>query len=220
MTAQTAQTVSAPTTYPSGTIVALNMPIDDYLATYASTFHEWVKGMVIKMAPVTLRHAELVDYLKQLFLAYFALNPIGRVLGEPFVMRLDAVESVREPDLQIILHANPGELTETAMIGPADVCIEVVSEESSARDYGDKFEEYERAGVREYWTVDPLRQECRFFRLGASGRYATILPDAAGDYRTPALPGFAVHVPTLWQEALPDFFAIGQAVRAMLEAGT
>jgi hypothetical protein len=27
----------------------------------------------------------------------------------------------------------------------------------------------------------------------------------------------ALHVPTLWQETLPDFFAIGEAVRAMVE---
>jgi len=31
------------------------------------------------------------------------------------------------------------------------------------------------------------------------------------------LPHLALHVPTLWQEPLPDFFAIGEAVRAMVE---
>lgn len=195
-------------------VVARDVSADDYLTIYAESHHEWVQGVVIKMTPVSVHHDLLTAYFRHLFDAYLALNPIGNVRSAPFVMRLEAVDAIREPDLQIILHTNPGQLTDTAMIGPADVCIEVVSGESVARDYGHKFEEYEKAGVREYWIVDPLRQECRFFRLQDTGHYATVLPDQADMcYRSPLLPRLALHVPTLWQEPLPDFFAIGQAVR-------
>jgi Uma2 family endonuclease len=188
---------------------------EEYLAHFAEERYEWTKGAIVKMAPISLKHAELVDYLRDVLKAYFALNPIGRVLGEPFVMRLDAVESIREPELQVILHTNPGQLTETAMIGPADICIEVVSQESTARDYGEKFEEYEKVGVGEYWILDPVRHECRFHQLQESKLYSTLYPDADGYYHTPRLPHLALHVPTLWQETLPDIFAIGEAVRAM-----
>jgi Uma2 family endonuclease len=197
--------------------VAITISADEYLERYAADHYEWVKGVVVKMSPVSKRHALLVDYLKDLFRAYFTLNPIGAVFGEPFIMRLDAVEVIREPDLQIILHTNPGQLTETGMIGPADICVEVVSSESVARDYGKKFEEYEKAGVGEYWIIDPLRQECRFHRLGDSGLYTTIQPDEQDYYRTPRLPKLMLHVSTLWQDPLPDFFAIGQAVQTMLK---
>lgn len=213
----TAQATSAPVTFPSGQIIAFDMPADEYLAHYASEFCEWVQGVVIKMTPVTAAHDRLTAYFRLLLEAYFALKPIGQVRSAPFVMRLDALQTMREPDLQVILHTNSGSLTDTAMIGPADICIEIVSDESIARDYGDKFEEYEKAGVQEYWIVDPLRQECRFLRRQTTGRFATVLPDQTGHYRTPLLPGLGLHVPTLWQEPLPDFFAIGQAVQAMLE---
>ncbi len=211
------QTASAPVTYPAGPIIAFDVPADDYLARYASAFCEWVQGVVIRMIPVTAAHDRLAAYFRLLLEAYFALRPIGQVRSAPFVMRLDSVEAMREPDLQVILHTNSGSLTDTAMIGPADICIEIVSEESITRDYGDKFEEYEKAGVAEYWIVDPLRQECRFLRLQPGGRYATVLLDQGGHYRTPLLPGLALHIPTLWQEPLPDFFAIGQTVQALLE---
>jgi len=215
----TSQTASAPVTYPAGHIIALNVPAEEYLARYAGDFCEWSQGAVIRLTPVSSAHDRLSTYFRLLLEAYFALKPLGQVRSAPFVMRLDAVGTMREPDLQVILHTNSGSLTETAMIGPADICIEIVSDESIARDYGDKFEEYEKAGVAEYWIVDPLRQECRFLRRQATGRFATILPDQGGHYRSPLLPSLELHVPSLWKEPLPDFFAIGQAVQAMLRSG-
>ncbi|MBN1965507.1 MAG: Uma2 family endonuclease [Anaerolineae bacterium] len=200
-------------TLPGGQIIALDVSAEDYLEQYAEHHYEWVKGVVVKMAPVSAKHDDLTGYLRELFRAYFALHPIGIVRSEPFVLRIETTPSYREPDLQVILNDNPGELTDTAMIGPADICIEVVSPGSVAIDHGEKFEEYEAAGVREYWIVDPLREECRFYRLQESGRYATFQPDEADTYHTPLLPHFALHVPTLWQSTLPDFFAVGKLVQ-------
>jgi len=214
----TVLTIPAPAVLPAGEIVAVNVSAEEYMAAYAETFHEWAEGVVIKMSPESLRHARIIKYLQHVLDAYMALNPVGSVLTAPFVMQLDAIARFREPDVQVILNTNPGQLTDTAMIGPADICIEVVSAESVARDYGDKFAEYEKAGVREYWVVDPIRQRCQFNRLDAAGIYAAISPDDTGHYRTPLLPKLAVHVPTLWQADLPDFFAIGQAVQAMFNA--
>jgi Uma2 family endonuclease len=209
-------TLTLPATLPAGEIVATGVSAEDYMMNYAETFHEWVEGVVVKMSPVTLHHALLTQYLLQWLNAYFALNPIGRVVGEPFVMRLDTIGRLREPDLQVILNDNPGQLTNTAMIGPADICIEVISPESVARDYGDKFTEYEKAGVREYWIIDPLRQRCDFNRRGETELYTVIMPDETGHYHTPLLPKLALHIPTLWQDPLPDVVNIVQAVQTML----
>jgi Uma2 family endonuclease len=172
-----------------------------------------VKGEVIKLSPVSDEHDLLAIYLRIVFDTYFSFNPIGRAKNASFVMRLE--ESYHEPDIQVILDTNPGEFTKTGMLGPADICIEVVSPESVARDYGKKFEEYEKAGVREYWIIDPLRQECRFHRLQESKLYALIAPDTDGFYRTPLLPKLALHVPTLWAAELPNPIEIVRAVEAM-----
>ncbi|MDX2160896.1 MAG: Uma2 family endonuclease [bacterium] len=188
----------------------------DYMEHYAHARCEWVKGVLIPMSPVRLRHDQIDSYLRRLLEAYLSVNTIGIVVGAPFVMRLDVQESRREPDLQIILEGNPGTLTDTAMVGAADICVEIVSEESTSRDYGDKFNEYEAGGVREYWIIDPVRQEYRFFRLTDAKRCASQPLDAADNYRTPLLPGLAVHVPTLWSDPLPGYFAIADAMKAML----
>ncbi len=208
-----------PASEPAGEIVATGVSVDAYLATYAATFHEWVRGVVINVTPASLRHTLLTKYLLHLLDVYFELNPIGRALPAPFVMRLENTNSFREPDIQVILNGNPGQLTDTAMIGPADICIEVVSPESVVRDYGDKFEEYEKAGVREYWIIDPLRQRCDFNRLDKTGIFAVSAPEEMGNYRTPLLPRLELHIPTLWINELPGALAIVQAVQKMWEAG-
>lgn len=198
--------VPAPVPIPAGEVVAANVSADDYMEQYAGDFYEWVEGYVVKMAPVTYRHDEITGYDYILLKGYFALNPIGEVKRAPFVMRVDATNSRREPDLQIILKTNPGQMTETAMIGAADICIEVVSPESVAHDYGEKFVEYEKGGVREYWIFDPIRTEALFYRLGADGKYSLHRPDEQGNYTTPLLPRFRLHAPLHWEDFMPDFF--------------
>lgn len=189
---------------------------DEYMELFAGDFYEWVKGQVIKMHPITGTHDDLGFYLRMLLFTYFTMNPIGITRSAPFVLRMDAIDARREPDIQVILKSNPGTLTETAMIGPADICIEIVSPESVARDYGDKFQEYEQAGVPEYWIIDPIRKAHRFFRLNEEGVYIAYEPDANGFYRTPLLPKLTLHVPTLWQSPLPDILAIVESVRKMM----
>ncbi len=201
-----------------GEIVATNVSLDDYMEHYAKQHCEWVEGLVIRMAATTLKHDDLGYYLRQFFTAYFELRPIGQVRSEPFVMRLPAFPNRRrEPDLMVILKTNPYELKKTYLNGPADICIEIVSEESVERDHGDKFREYEQGGVPEYWIVDPLHHESRFYRLNEAGSYVRQNEDADGNYRTSLLPGLVLKVPTLWQDDLPGPAATARAVTAMLE---
>jgi Uma2 family endonuclease len=210
------QTITLPRTLPLGEIVAVEVDEDEYMRQHAECHCEWVGGVVVKMSPVSLQHDQIIGYLRELLRAYFALNPIGTVIGAPFVLRLAAAESRREPDLQVIFNNNPGQLRDTYMDGPADICIEVVSPGSVAVDYGEKFAEYERGGVGEYWIIDPARQVCHFYRLAESGLYGLHAPDANGIYATPRLPRFQLHVTGLWAEPLPDIVQVVDIVRAML----
>ena len=204
-----------PMTMPAGRIVALAVDADTYLRDYAATCHEWVDGTVIDVTPVSLDHNNLLKYLLKLFDAYFAVHPSGQTLIQPFVMRL--AQSFREPDVMLVLHTNPHELSATALYGAADVCIEIVSAESVSRDYGDKLVDYEQAGVNEYWIIDPLRQITTFYRLQAHSHYSLQQP-LDDVYTTPLLPKFQLNIARLWDDPLPDFFAIGAMIKAMFEA--
>jgi Uma2 family endonuclease len=195
-------------------ILATHVSLADYLEHYAERGCEWVEGTVYKMAPIGLRHENIRDYLRDVFRTYFVFKPVGIILGEPFVMRL---QFGREPDLMIVLKDNPIQPTETSLNGPANICIEIVSPGTVAVDHGDKFREYEQGGVPEYWILDPIRNETRFYRVNEKGIYIRHAEDEHGDYRTPQLPGFVLHVATLWQDVLPNIVEIVEAVRMMLK---
>jgi Uma2 family endonuclease len=200
----------------SGNVIAEDVSLEDYMAWYAAHHCEWVEGRVIQMAASTLQHFNIIQYLGRLFDAYFEMGSIGKYVGHSFVLRLPEFPNRRrEPDLMVILGENITNLKDTYMDGPPDICIEVVSEESTARDHGEKFEEYERGGVPEYWIIDPLREECRFYRLNDNGKYRR-QPETDGNYQTASLPKLILHVPTLWKNELPGPAATAQAVAQML----
>lgn len=201
---------------PTGEIVAENVSEDVYMARYAADFHEYVRGYVIKMSPASLRHNKISNYLMTLISTYLELNPIGDVIDAPFVMRLEEI-SRREPDVMVILDDNLPNLKPTFMDGPADICIEVVSPESTARDRGEKFQEFEKGGVTEYWIIDPIRNEAQFYRRNTDDIFKTITTDTQQDYTTSLLPGFRLHVPTLWQKQLPGAVATVDHVKSMLD---
>jgi Uma2 family endonuclease len=200
-----------------GRVVARDVSAEDYMAQHAAHFREWVEGVVIDVSPVTLKHDEIVGYLRELLRSYFALNRIGLVVGAPVVMQLDSMHSRREPDLQVILKSNPAQKAMAAIIGPADICIEVVSPESLKRDYGDKFGEYQDAGVKEYWLIDPLRNTATFYRLNEDGIYMPQPLDTSNSYQTPLLPKLSIYVPIMWEEELPDIYMVTDSVRAMMK---
>ena len=66
---------------------------------------------------------------------------------------------------------NRTRLKKTFLDGPADVVVEIISAGSIGLDRGDKFVEYERGGVREYWLIDARSDELSFQILvrGKSG---------------------------------------------------
>lgn len=201
----------------SGDVIASDVSLEDYLEHYAADHCEWVEGWVIKMAPATLKHNEILYYLYTLLRSYFKINAIGRVVGQPFVVRLPEFPNRRrEPDLIVVFNESSTEIAETFVNGAPDICIEIVSEESTARDHGEKFAEYEAGGVPEYWIIDPVRQATHFYRLNEQKRYVRQETGTDGVYRSPALPGLALHIPTLWQDDLPDPVQTVEAVKAML----
>ena len=84
--------------------------------------------------------------------------------------------------------------------------VEVISQESLSRDRSDKFYEYQNAGVREYWIVDPRPQtaRCDFWVLNEQGMYRPILPSAEGIYRATVLPDFWLRTAWLLSDSRPD----------------
>lgn len=165
------------------------------------TLAEWVNGEVIMSSPASLKHQDIADFLISIIRMFVESRNLGTVLSAPFQMKM---EHGREPDILFVSKENQERLKGTYLHGPADLVAEIISPESIGRDRGDKFYEYERGGVPEYWLIDPLTQRIEFYRLNVAAQQYRLMPlDGDGIYHSEALPGFWIRPDCLWQEPLP-----------------
>ena len=172
---------------------------------------EWVDGEIIEMSPIFERHEDLSGFLKPLVRHFAEAYNLGVVRGEPFQMKPALSLPGRAPDFFFVATAHLDRLRSTYLEGPADLVVEIISPESRARDRGDKFFEYEAAGIPEYWLLDPIREQAEFYQLDPGGIYRPAVLDAQGRYQSVVLPGLWLQVSWLWQTPLPPLLSILKA---------
>ena len=114
----------------------------------------------------------------------------------------------REPDVLFIAAENFSRLKQNHLEGPADLVVEIISPDDPHRDRVDKFSEYQRGGVREYWLIDPDQKRADFHLPGAEGLFEPVPSDADGIYRSTVLKGLWLRVDWLWQEPLPPLMSV------------
>ena len=185
------------------TVVAEGVSFENFLTFFAEHHAEWLVGKVILIVGNNTKHQDILLFLATLLNLFLGIKALGRVLSAGIPMKIAADKPAREPDLLIIFNEHRERIKENYLDGPADIAVEIVSPESVARDRGDKFKEYEAAGVREYWLFDPLRTEAVIYALGDDNRYHPVAIDKEGRLTSTLLPGFALHPSLLWREELP-----------------
>ena len=111
----------------------------------------------------------------------------GRLRLGPYDVRLPkrghtaetAIHTVVQPDICVI--CDPAKIESRGCLGAPDLIIEVVSPRMAARDWKDKFDLYEEAGVGEYWIVLPQENDISVFVLDeVTARYRLM-----GEYASP-----------------------------------
>jgi Uma2 family endonuclease len=171
------------------------------------TFAEWVDGRVVPMSPVSDAHQDVGGLLLSVLRAYVEERAIGVVRHDPFQMKVGP-KSSRAPDILFLAKANLSRLTPHYLDGPADLVVEIIGPGSGRVDRGDKYYEYEEGGVREYWLLDPQRQQADFYQLDEGGVFRPVLPDDQGIYRSAVLDGLWLNVDWLWQKPLPPLTSV------------
>ncbi len=180
---------------------------EDYLEDPAIDPHtEWVDGKVLPMHAVADRHDEVVGWLRSLLDPVIREGDLGRLFGDPFVMKTGPELPGRSPDLMFVKAENLHQLEKMCLRGPADLAIEVISGGSRTVDRLHKFAEYEHGGVGEYWLIDPERGQVTFWQRGRAG-FAEAEP-IGGVYVGPSLPDVRLRVEWLWQKPLPKTLPI------------
>lgn len=135
---------------------------------------ELLSGQVVMMAPPLRGHQEVSGELFRQ-LANFLEGKRCRVYAAPFAVRLfeaegdapEDVDTVVEPDITVV--CDTGKLDKYGCKGAPELVIEVLSPSTRRHDRLVKLELYQRAGVAEYWLVDPENQSVQVLLLGKEG---------------------------------------------------
>jgi Uma2 family endonuclease len=181
------------------------MTYEEYLRAEDIDEHtEWVDGEVIPMMSVSRAHAEIQIFLLELILPYLRGRPIGRVYLEPFNMKLEPDLPGRAPDILFLRNEHLDRVKDLFLDGPADLVVEIVSPGTESVDRGDKFLEYEKGGVPEYWILDPVREIAEFYVRDAAGLFRMRTVGPGDTFESTVIDGFGVSPDWLWSRHTPD----------------
>jgi Uma2 family endonuclease len=145
---------------------------DDWLAfPEDGRLYEIVDGELFVSPTPNIAHQRLSRDLAFALHEYLRGTGTGEVLNSPVGVKLGPT-TVLEPDIVVVLRAHADRIGAQVIDGPPDLVVEILSPGTARRDLGVKRATYERAGVSEYWIVDPKRQAVEVLVLDR-GTYAS-----------------------------------------------
>jgi Uma2 family endonuclease len=174
---------------------------EEYLNLPGNRLVEFDLGRIEVLEMPSELHQTLVIFLYERLVAYVRRQQLGKVLVAPLPVKLWEGK-MREPDLLFMRREHKARRHENYWSG-ADWVLEVLSPSDPGRDRIIKRREYARAGIPEYWLVDPTEQTVTVFSLPEQAEeYAVHAVFGLGAVaNSPTLPGFAVSVDELFAAA-------------------
>ena len=132
--------------------------IEDYLALPEEARVELIDGTFYDMsAPTTIHQHLVVEIALQIRSQMSESDQDCLLLVAPVDVQLDMDDKTMvEPDILVL--CDKSKLTKNRIIGAPDLVIEVLSPSTLRKDLYIKGEKYQKAGVKEYWMVDPDSQ--------------------------------------------------------------
>ena len=149
----------------------------DYLAWPEDERVEIIDGVLYMQATPSPEHQEISMNLATQIAVYLK-GKSCKVYAAPFSVRLltkgderkaEDVKKVVEPDITVV--CDKSKIDNQGCKGIPDWIIEIISPSSIKHDRVTKFNQYEKAGVVEYWIVEPEGKILSVFLLQSDGRY-------------------------------------------------
>ncbi len=167
----------------------------DYLDLPGNRLVEFDNGRIEVLPMPSIRHQVVLGNIFVSLRVHVQSHELGTVLCAPIPVLVAALK-FREPDIVFTRSAAPEESDGDKYLENAELVIEIVSEGASnrKRDLIDKRADYAKAGITEYWLVDPETQEVTVLELQGS-EYVELGPFGLSDVvRSTVVPGFEIPV--------------------------
>jgi Uma2 family endonuclease len=158
--------------------------------------YEIIEGQLCEMLSPTSAHGVTIRNLM------FLLGPVidvlrGWLLTAPldvFFLGADPVQ----PDIVVLLPDSSAILAVRGIEGPPDLLVEVLSPSNRGHDLLTKRALYARAGVREYWIVDPMSRTIEVLTLDRDAFHTAQVAAGEDAVNSPLLGGVAFPLPAVF----------------------
>jgi Uma2 family endonuclease len=130
--------------------------------------YEIIAGVLYMTPAPSTGHQITSNVIATLLTIHVQFAGHGKVLTAPVDVEL-APDTVVQPDIVVILSANLDRITPSRIIGAPDLVVEILSPGTAGYDRREKQDAYARAGVGEYWIVDPGAQTVELLTLNQGG---------------------------------------------------
>ncbi len=204
----------SPMVRPPGLVTGERLTVEEFLRRWEELPElknaELIDGVVYVPSPVSLNHASL-DFLIHWWLAHYAHATPGCKGGSNGTWLMSG--SAPQPDAYLrILPSHGGQSGNEGPLGAGapELAVEICVT-STEIDFGPKLALYQRAGVREYITVEQFGQRM-IWRVLENGVYVAQTHPADGIGRSQVFPGLWLDLAAFWADD-------GAKMLAVLNAG-
>nr|WP_054693980.1 Uma2 family endonuclease [Syntrophomonas palmitatica] len=148
----------------------------DYLKWPGEERWEIIDGVPYMMSPAPSSEHQriLLEIASQLHL--YLRGKSCMVFPAPFDVRLprgdekdEDIQTVVQPDIVVI--CDNSKLDRRGYRGAPAMVVEILSPQTTKKDLREKYDLYERSGIKEYWVVFPLDQVLDVYLLDEEGKY-------------------------------------------------
>lgn len=139
---------------------------EDYYGLPENIRAELIDGQIYYMSAPGRIHQKILSFLHVKIANYInSKNGLCEVYPAPFAVKPfeEDDKTIVEPDISVI--CDPSKLTDRGCTGAPDWIIEIISPSTASHDYIYKLNLYAKAGVREYWIVDPNSKKIFVYHL-------------------------------------------------------
>ena len=133
--------------------------------------YEIIDGMLYMTNAPDPEHQYAVGEIFAQIRNFAKANNLGVVYTAPIEVHLPGIAQPVQPDVLFVSQARREIVKPKFIEGAPDLIVEVLSPSTYRTDRKVKFDAYERAGVREYWIVNPKTHSIEVWTL-ARGEYA------------------------------------------------
>lgn len=135
--------------------------------------YECIEGVLYVVNASSFEHQFTVSEVFGAMWRFVKDHQLGVVLPAPFEVHLSGTTRPVQPDITFITAEKQPTANISAFEGVPDLIVEILSPSSIRTDRHVKFDAYERAGVSEYWIVNPRTHSVEVYTL-SGGEYGLL----------------------------------------------